>query len=287
MISRKLESYLVRSWYQSRIDWLSILLLPFSCLFYLIVFFRRQLYRLHIFNSQRLFVPVIVVGNISVGGTGKTPFVIWLANLLREQHIKAGIISRGYSGQVNKIPMNIDQNSRPEQVGEEAILIFKKTNCPVVVARDRFAAAQQLLKEHNCDVIISDDGLQHYALAREMEIILIDGERRLGNGYCLPAGPLREPKSRLAKADFIVVTHGNVETETVMQLVPQDLVAMNNPQRVVDKLALKARIIHAVAGIGHPERFFQTLRGLKLRIFEHVFPDHHQYTPQDLNFGSD
>src|SRR3990167_3168007 len=287
MSRHKLANFLVQAWYRQHLIWLTLLLLPIAYLFRLVVLVRKYCYQYHLFTSTCLPVPVVIVGNLTVGGTGKTPFVIWLVNYLQSNHIKVGVISRGYGGNNNQAPVFINNSSHAIEVGEEPILIYQQTNCPVVVCKNRVAAANYLLAKTSCEIIISDDGLQHYALARDLEIAFIDGTKRYGNGQCLPEGPLREPLSRLTTVDYIIVTVGNSLQETVMQLLPQGLILLINPSQQVDKFMLQDKVIHAVAGIGHPERFFHMLRTLKLRFFEHSFPDHYHYTKESLNFGED
>ena len=179
--------------------------MPLGFLFSDAVKFRKFLYRLGVLKTHTLPVPVIVVGNITVGGTGKTPLIIWLARFLKDSGFKPGIISRGYGGQAESWPQWVAANSDAKNVGDEALLIAKQTGCPMAVGPLRVDAANMLLKQADCNVILSDDGLQHYALNRDIEIAVIDGERRFGNGYCLPAGPLREPIERLQSVDFIIV----------------------------------------------------------------------------------
>ncbi len=204
-------------WYNDA--WLGILLLPLAYVFSDIVRLRRFCYQKGIAKSFRLPVPVIVVGNITVGGTGKTPLVIWLANRLTEAGFKPGIISRGYGGQSETWPRIVNQQSNVNQIGDEPYLIFRQTQLPMVVGPDRVESGKKLLSKFDCNVIISDDGLQHYKLQRDIEIMVIDGERRFGNGYMLPAGPLREPVSRLQSIDFVVVNGEKYEeNEIAMQL---------------------------------------------------------------------
>jgi len=269
---------LVDAWYQGSSA--LILLTPLSALFRCISATRRFLYKYKILKSQAFPVPIIIVGNISVGGTGKTPLVCWLADYLKEQGYKPGIVSRGYGGD-NAKPQSVHVNSDPKKVGDEALLIVRNTQCPMVVCAKRVAAVDTLLKEHNCDVVISDDGLQHYALQRDVEIVVIDGERRFGNGHCLPAGPLREPLSRLKTVDFIVANGLAQEGEYQMLLKPGALINMKG----LDQSLEHRGTIHAVAGIGNPGRFFNTLREMGFDVIEHSYPDHHKFKVSDIDFG--
>jgi tetraacyldisaccharide 4'-kinase len=266
---------------------ISYLLLPLSWVFCALVALRRLLYRWKILRSYRPPVPVIIVGNITVGGTGKTPLVIWLAQLLKAQGFKPGIISRGYKGKARYYPQAVRADSDPKVVGDEPILLARYTNCPVAVAPQRILAVQALLKYHACDVIISDDGLQHYALQRDIEIAVLDGERRYGNRRCLPAGALREPLSRLKSIDLIVTKGMLGSHEYGMQYESKHLVNLKNSQLTETLNTWRGRSVHAIAGIGHPERFFSRLRDLGLNVQPHIFPDHHAYQAQDLDFRDD
>lgn len=232
-------------------------------------------------------VPVIVVGNLSVGGTGKTPVVIWLAQTLRARGYTPGIVSRGYggSGQLSAV----QPTSSPELVGDEPVLIAARTQCPVWVGRDRSAAVQRLLTGNpQVDVIISDDGLQHYRLARDCEIVVIDAGRQFGNRLMLPAGPLREPPSRLDSVDAIVsngTDHGeHTDHAFSMRLQGDAFVNLLDPAKRQSHETFRNMRLHAVAGIGNPERFFTHVRNLGLSFTAHAFTDHHAFTVSDLDF---
>ncbi len=231
-------------------------------------------------------VPVIVVGNITVGGTGKTPFVIWLVRWLRQQGLHAGIVSRGYGGSASEVT-RVAPNADPAVVGDEPPLLARRTGAPVVIGKDRVAAVQHLLDRWSVDVVIADDGLQHYALGRDVEIVLIDGTRGLGNGLLLPAGPLREPAERLQEVDWVVANGSNtglVADEAVMHVVPQAFVKVSD-SRVrlsVAEFIAAHRDVHAVAAIGNPERFAQTLRNLGLVPLLRSYPDHHMFDGSEL-----
>jgi len=279
MPMRRLE----RHWYRKTV--LSFLLLPVSWLYCSVVLLRQALYRLGVLAAVKLSVPVIVVGNITVGGTGKTPLVVWLAGFLRQQGMRPGIVLRGYKGQAGAWPQYVTPASDPVLVGEEAVLLARRGACPVVADPDRARGAQRLIAEHGCDVILSDDGLQHLRLARDLEIAVIDGEHRFGNGFCLPAGPLREPVSRLRRVDIRVVNGAARPDDFSMSLVETGLYRVNAPALPMPLASLTGKTVHAVAGIGHPGRFFSHLRRLGIGVVEHAFPDHHRFVPQDIRFG--
>ena len=262
---------------------ISLILWPLGLLFCALVVLRRQLYRWGLLKHYRMRTPVVVVGNISVGGSGKTPLVIWLAGVLREAGYRPGIVSRGYKGRSREWPRPVGASSDPQEVGDEPVLLARRCACPVVVGPDRVAAAQALLRNNDCDVILTDDGLQHYRLARDIEIAVID-KRRLGNGACLPAGPLREPPGRLRDVDFIVANGAAGPAETLMVLVGEHMLSLKDEHISCSLQSLQGTLVHAVAGIGDPARFFRYLQERGLRVLEHPFPDHHHYTPEDLDF---
>lgn len=269
-----------------------IVLLPLSVLFGLVVALRRSLYRFGFMHAIRLPVPVIVVGNISVGGTGKTPLVLWLADFLRQQGYHPGIVSRGYAGNSLGV-MAVEVCSDPAAVGDEPLLLARKSACPVWVGRDRVAAGQALLRAHpECDVLLSDDGLQHCRLERDVEIVVVDGERQFGNGLLLPAGPLRESVSRLGSVDAVVVNGTNQQTATLlcnafeMRLEGEVFCNLRQPTLCVRAMVFFGKKLHAVAGIGNPQRFFTHLRNLGLAFEAHAFPDHCAFRSQDLAFDN-
>lgn len=275
---------LTHHWYRKQLTPVTMALWPFACLFSLLINWRCRLYRSSLLKAVRVNVPVIVVGNLTVGGTGKTPFVIWLTQYLQAQGYRTGIVSRGAGGKKQRKPYWVREGDHPAHVGDEALLLQRHAHCPVVIGRDRPAAVAALLANTACDVIISDDGLQHYRLARDVEIVLVDGERQFGNGCLLPAGPLREPVSRLKAAD-LVVTNGDTPN-AAMQLVPLAFHALNNSSCLTPvEFLSRYPIIHAVAGTGHPQRFFRLLEKLGLMVIPHVFPDHYLYRAQDLVFA--
>ncbi len=258
-------------------------LAPLAWVFCVAAWLRRQAYRRGWLEVRRLPVPVIVVGNLTVGGTGKTPLIVWLAIHLRSLGYRPGIVARGYRGKSRHWPRAVVPDSDPAMVGDEPVLAARRAGCPVWVAPDRFAAGRMLLETSGCDIILSDDGLQHYALGRDIEIVVIDGERRFGNGYCLPAGPLRErPAARLRSVDLIVVNGAALAGEYTMRLSGQRLVNLADPSRQQDLAMLRDRPVEAVAGIGNPQRFFRRLREVGALVREHPFADHHLFTRQDL-----
>ncbi len=244
---------------------------------------RRAAYRCGLLKRYRAPLPVIVVGNITVGGTGKTPLVIRIVELLQQQGFKPAVISRGYGGKTTDWPHSVTATSDPGLVGDEPSLIVQRTGCPLVIDPIRSRATDHLATHTECDIIISDDGLQHYALERDIEIAVIDGQRRWGNGLMLPAGPLREPLTRLNQVDLIV-GNGSAETgEYVMHLIGNDAVNLLDGQKVpLSQFAGKP--LHAMAGIGNPERFFDHLKTFGLQFDQHSFPDHHDYSASELNF---
>lgn len=270
-------------WYSHNL--ISRLLLPLSWLFALLVTLRRWAYRSGLMGVYHLRVPVIVVGNISVGGTGKTPLVAWLANWLIGQGWKPGIISRGYGGKARQWPQQARPDSDPQVVGDEAVLLARHSRCPMAVGPDRVETARSLLDYSDCDILISDDGLQHYALGRDIEIVVVDGQRRFGNRHLLPAGPLREGIGRLHQADLVVANGRAGRHEFQMQLQGDNLVSLADERKTLPLASLAGHTVHAVAGIGNPQRFFKQLVAAGLNVYEHGFPDHHDFTPEDIDFG--
>jgi tetraacyldisaccharide 4'-kinase len=263
-------------------------LAPAAWLFAAGVALRRTLYRIKLLPATRLPVPVVVIGNITVGGTGKTPLVVWAAETLRHRGYRPGIVSRGYLGHAKRWPQQVRPDSDPGMVGDEAVMLARRTDCPVVASGPaRAAAATALVQYSGCNVVLSDDGLQHLALARDMEIVVIDGERRFGNGRCLPAGPLREPVSRLNRVDFVIVNGGSPNAGIVMRLEAGAPTSLCEPGRQTTFSTFRGAPVHAVCGIGNPSRFFRQLQSKGLEIIPHRFPDHHAFQPEDLNFDDD
>jgi tetraacyldisaccharide 4'-kinase len=232
-------------------------------------------------------VPVIVVGNLTVGGTGKTPLVIALAKYLQSKGFEPGIVSRGYGGS-GRYPCEVNEHSSPVEVGDEPLLIFRNTGCRMIVDPNRTRAVETLLNFYSCDIIISDDGLQHHALSRDIEIVVVDGQRRFGNGHCLPAGPLREPVSRLKTVDFVVTNGAAKEGEYSMNFMSREIrpvLPSNKESKTLE--SLKGQTVHAIAGVGNPTRFFQQLTELGIKVIPHPFPDHYYFTEKDIFFDDD
>jgi tetraacyldisaccharide 4'-kinase len=284
-MKKTLARWAVDIWYKD--PFIGVLLLPLGFLFSDIVRFRKFLYRIGVLKTYTLPVPVIVIGNITVGGTGKTPLIIRLAQFLKDSGYQPGIISRGYGGISEAGPQRVTIASDAKQVGDEALLLARRADCPVVVGSSRVEAGRLLLQQTECNVILSDDGLQHYALHRDIEIAVIDGERRFGNGYCLPAGPLREPIERLQSVNFRVVNGEKSEdNEFSMQITGDTAVNLvSGEQKSLQEFA--GMDCHALAGIGNPDRFFKLLESAGLTCKTHGFPDHYQFQLHDIAFDDD
>jgi tetraacyldisaccharide 4'-kinase len=272
---------------------------PLAALYGGVMALRAAAYRRGLWQRRHPGIPVVVVGNLTVGGTGKTPFTLWLANELQARGVRPGILSRGYGASGSgRGPRAVADDSDPREVGDEPTLLRAATGLPVVVSPERPAGAA-MLKAAGVELILCDDGLQHLALARDAEIAILDGSRGLGNGRLLPAGPLREPAARLAACDFVVV-NGPAAPSTAallaaragrgvfsMRLVPglARRLTGDRDERALE--SFRGAPVHAVAAIGNPARFHETLRAAGLRLIEHDFPDHHPFDPQDLRFDDD
>ncbi len=263
-------------WYRSHpLRWL---LWPFAMVYQVLTTLRCCY--LQRYSQQHVSVPVIVVGNLTVGGVGKTPLVIALARQFQEQGLRVGIVSRGYGARVRVFPHEVQKDEGAHWVGDEPLLLAKKTGCPVVIAPKRNLAVQYLIEKHQSQLIISDDGLQHYSMGRAIEIVVIDGVRGLGNGLCLPAGPLREGVARLNRTDFIVVNGGEWPRAFRMDLVPGALTQLITGQ-ATQLTALKSPIA-AVAAIGNPQRFFALLKAMGMVFKAYPFADHHCFQKDEL-----
>jgi len=269
-----------------------ILLIPFSWVFAVITSVRKSLYKKEWLKSYRLAVPVMVIGNINVGGTGKTPLVIWLAEQLQLAGYKPGIISRGYGGKAKTVQA-VFAHSNPQEVGDEPVLIAQRTRCPVFISPNRVVAGQALLQVHpECNVVISDDGLQHYRLQRDIEIIVFDGAKGFGNGALLPAGPLRESTARLNDVDAVISNgkvanlekqlHSHTLMPIEMQLESTHFYNLIDHGLTCDAQAFASQQVLAIAGIGNPERFFQQLHLLGLNFQRQAYPDHYAFQSQDF-----
>jgi tetraacyldisaccharide 4'-kinase len=264
------------------------LLLPFSLLYGGVSLIRRRLYKWGILKSWQAPIPVIIVGNLSVGGNGKTPLVIYLIEQLSARGYRVGVVSRGYGSHSMHYPLIVTDQISTDQAGDEPYLIYQRTHVPLAIAPKRVEAVKQLITDYPLDIIIADDGLQHYALQRKIEIAVIDGKNGFGNGWWLPAGPMRETAKRLKSVD-VIVTNGKLQVPISlpnnipifnMQLKPAKAInLLTGEQRDIKQL----KHIHALAGIGYPERFFTMLQAMGINIEkQYPFPDHHAFTPQQL-----
>lgn len=282
-------------WYEKR-GW-SVLFLPLTWLFQLLALCRRRWQQR---SAQKFSVPVIVVGNIAVGGTGKTPLVIAIVQSLQQQGWRPAVISRGYGSAAPRYPFAVTATTPPGQSGDEPLLIAQRTGVPVMIGADRVASVQALLAgnyNEKIDIVISDDGLQHYRLWRDIEIVAIDGSRGIGNGRCLPAGPLRESAKRLTQVDWVIVNSDapdsqlnalfdrlSVSRHVAMQVQPSAWVNLHDGKRKNVESDFGGEKVHAVAGIGNPQRFFYSLARLGVDIIPHEFPDHHRFCAADIQF---
>lgn len=281
-----MKNALERSWYRPR-GW-SLLLAPFSLLYGVAVAVRRTAYRLGWLDSVRVPVPVIVIGNITVGGSGKTPLTAHVARHLRRRGLTVGIVARGYGGRAPHYPMRVEPYGPAGAAGDEPVLLAARGDAAVVVDPDRARAAKLLVEEYHVDIIVADDGLQHYGLARDAEIAVVDARRRYGNGWLLPAGPLREPLKRASEVD-LQLEHGS---NGDFSLVAEALRPVNDDigagkAATCELTSFAGQQVHAVAGIGAPESFFAMLRNHGVDVIEHAFADHHAFTAADILFPDD
>ncbi|HEY4215338.1 MAG TPA: tetraacyldisaccharide 4'-kinase [Steroidobacteraceae bacterium] len=256
---------------------------------------RTLAYRLHWAPAHRLAKPVVIVGNLTVGGTGKTPLVVWLAQKLQARGLRVGIVSRGY-GRTYDTPHLVELDSNWQEVGDEPLLLRRRTGCATMVGRDRVAAAEALIA-YGVDVILADDGLQHLRLARDCEIVVVDGSRGFGNGRVLPAGPLREPPERALRVDLVVLNgppehsslnipgHPYAGTGLLMSMASEGARRVDGAGEPRSLDTFRGQRVHAVAGIGNPDRFFRALRAQGIEVIEHPFADHHPFVGPDLSFG--
>ena len=282
------------AWYQGAF-WL-YLLSPLSLIYALVSYLRTFLFRLGLKSSYRSSLPVVIVGNITVGGTGKSPLVTYLVKALRERGYHPGVISRGYGASIPSDEYReVLLDSRPTDVGDEPLMLKQILDCPVYVGPNRRLTVKALEKS-GCDIVISDDGLQHYALQRDIEISVFDGSRGLGNGYLLPMGPMREPRKRLKEIDFKVVNGASTipgykeDSDIIrMDLVPTRVRALISPESVSDRDldSFSGIEVNAVAAIGNPERFFEVLEDNGMTVNRHSFEDHHTFREEDFSFRKD
>jgi len=259
------------------------LLLPVSGIFYFLSTLRKFLYQVGLLTVRHFDVPVIVVGNITVGGSGKTPIVIALVDHFKQQGKKVGVVSRGYKGSHQQGSLLVDKNTHASKSGDEPLLIATQTQAVVMVNKDRAQAVKDLISNHKVDLVISDDGLQHYAMGRDVEIAVIDGKRRFGNGLFLPAGPLRESVSRLKSVDFVINNGALHAGEISSELVPKVFINVGTGKEKSLNF-FKDKTCHGIAGIGYPQRFFDSLNALGVHVLPHVFADHYIYSKKDLEF---
>jgi tetraacyldisaccharide 4'-kinase len=295
LYNKSIKNIVIDYWYNNKFLLFRWLLYPLEIMYLLTIWLRNNLYNYNILKVHKFTVPIIVVGNITVGGTGKTPMVMYLANYLRSLGWQPGIITRGYKSNCAGSIVSVAKDADPNVFGDEAVVIANNTDCPVIIGKNRPKAAKFLLNNHNIDIIIADDGLQHYALSRDLEIVMVDGQRIFGNGYMLPRGPLREHINRLRRADLILVNGSNNNTPCKLQklditdkqqhtvnLVPQQIYNILDDKRI--KQYTDFKVAHAVAAIGNNDRFFKSLEGLGIKIIKHAFPDHYQYQAKDFYF---
>ncbi|RWU17882.1 tetraacyldisaccharide 4'-kinase [Pseudomonas alkylphenolica] len=237
--------------------------------------------------GYRAPVPVIVVGNITVGGTGKTPMILWMIEHCRRQGLRVGVVSRGYGAKPPQLPWRVRADQSAAQAGDEPLLIVQRSDVPLVIDPDRSRAVQALLAAETLDLILCDDGMQHYRLARDLELVLIDAARGLGNRRCLPAGPLREPVERLQAVDALLYNGAMTDRDDGYGFVlkPTALVNLRTGERAGLERFAAGQAVHAVAGIGNPQRFFNTLQGLNWQPVPHPFADHAEYSAQALSFS--
>lgn len=292
MTQSTFEQKLVKAWHTKA--WWLWLLLPLSLLFRFIVYIRRSILRI-LFQGRGFSAPVIVVGNITVGGSGKTPLIIALATAFANRGLSVAIVSRGYGGQAPSYPLQVELDTAVEYCGDEPLLIRQKlanTDCSIVVDPNRNRAVNAVLQQHNCDLVLCDDGMQHYRLHRDAEIAVVDGSRGFGNGFCLPAGALREPISRLASTTFVAVNgerhfDNNIDSDLNYSLQPVCFRQLSTGQIAsVDKWQL-SKTVHAIAAIGNPQRFADSLKSLGLEVILHAIDDHQHLTADDLKFDDD
>lgn len=280
----KLAERMVKAWYEGHAGLLA--LWPLERLYRWVVERKRKRFLSGELDSYRAPVPVIIVGNITVGGTGKTPLILWLIEYCRARGLRPGVVSRGYGGEPPQWPWRVRAADDPGHVGDEPALLVQRTGVPMAIDPQRSRAIELLLAEEELDLILCDDGLQHYQLYRDLELVLIDEARGLGNGRCLPAGPLREPARRLHEVDAVLFNGAAVDKEQgyAMQLQPTGLVHVASGQLQSLDHFPAGQEMNAIAGIGNPQRFFNTLHEQGWRPKGQEFPDHARFAATDLQF---
>lgn len=280
-----LAERLVNAWYQGHPALL--LLRPLEWLYRAVVQRKRQRFLAGQSPSYRAPVPVIVVGNITVGGTGKTPLILYLIDHCRARGLRVGVVSRGYGAQPPSVPWRVTAEQSAEEAGDEPLLLVQRSGVALMIDPDRARAVQALLSAEPLDLILCDDGLQHYRLARDLELVLIDAVRGLGNGRCLPVGPLREPQARLQSVDAVLFNGASADSAEGFgfTLQPTALVNVASGERQSLDVFAPGQAVHAVAGIGNPQRFFRTLEALNWRPIAHAFADHATYSAASLEFS--
>ncbi len=281
-LKKSLQIFIDNTWYNKSV--MALLLWPLSVLFRVIIWARRKY--LQKFNQKLFSVPIIIVGNITVGGVGKTPLVIAISEKLTQAGFKVGIVSRGYKAHITNFPYMVKTSDEASLVGDEPLLLALRSNCPVVIDPDRCRAVAYIIEKCKPDIIISDDGLQHYKLGRTIEIAVIDGSRGHGNGFCLPAGPLREPQKRLEEVDFVIINGKGCSEQKLsntykMFLHPQELRSCISNQ-ILQFKEISSQVV-AVAAIGNPGRFFKTLKSLGFESDNQTYPDHYAFTKEDFS----
>lgn len=278
---------LLEAWYKGHP--LLGLLAPLEALYRRVVRGKRQRFLRGEGEIYRAPVPVLVVGNITVGGTGKTPLILFLIEHCRQRGIRVGVVSRGYGATPPQLPWRVKADQAASEAGDEPLLIVQRTGVPLMIDPDRSQAVRALLDAEPLDLILCDDGLQHYRLARDLELVLIDATRRLGNRRCLPAGPLREPAERLAEVDAVLYNGAGADRDDGFgfSLQPSALVNLLTGERCALDHFPAGQQLHAVAGIGNPQRFFNTLQGLNWQPLPHPFADHAQFSAEALSFSPD
>lgn len=281
----RLSTRLSDAWYQGHP--LLALLRPLECLYRAVAVHRRRRFLRGAGPIYRAPLPLVVVGNLSLGGTGKTPMVLWLVRHCRERGLRVGVVSRGYGARPAAFPHRVRATDSAREAGDEPLLMVRRCGVPLVIDPHRARAVRALLRQEPLDLVLSDDGLQHYRLARDLELVLVDAARGLGNGHCLPAGPLREPAERLDEVDAVLYNGAREDSGRGYGLLlrPSALIHLRSGRRHALEHFPPGQALHALAGIGNPQRFFASLEALGWRPIPHAFPDHSRYDPSSLRFS--